>query len=187
MPLKKVWFGATPNNGILVEVSVDIPPLPPAPTITTVQRKKGLMSSSLNPIDVETGQLRAGFKTTVVALSVVFMAGAAYAAFATKEDIVQAVQAHTAAEFPHTKQFRELRDKANEAVTKAEAAKIASEKTDKRVYGIEAKIDFLIQNEVEKARSSPQARDRAKRAARSVRDRVAAEAPAEDPLGDLGL
>jgi glutamate-1-semialdehyde aminotransferase len=148
-----------------------------------------VVGTSLNPIDIETGHFRAGVKTTLAILSVVFAAGIAYAAFATKDDIVQAVKGHTADEYPHTKQFEAVKTVAQAAKAEAAAAKTASEKTDKRVYRLDAKIDFLIENEIEKARGSPVARQRARKAARSVRERVAADtdepASSDDPLSGL--
>lgn len=156
------------------------------------------MSRSLSPIDLETGQLRAGFKTTVAALAVVFMGGAAYAAFATKNDIVEAVKAHTADEFPHDKPLeaikataRQAKEAAQAAQHSANAAQAAAQRTDRQVWALNAKIEFLVESELEKARGSPQGRQRARRAATAARDRAAADAPeseaSEDPLGDLNL
>lgn len=152
--------------------------MPPA----TGHRKR---ISPLPPIhDAETGKVAMGYKTFAAVIGICAASYAGYMLMASEVSRNSAeLKSHAEAKYPHNDQFESV--KIELAVTKAAASRSeeASKRIEQNVGVISAKVDFLIQNELEQAQRSPVAQGGARRAASRVRQsRGVVRGDPEDPL-----
>jgi hypothetical protein len=130
--------------------------------------------------DLETGKVTTGYKT---AIAVIAACCVGYAAWVVMGNKVEEAVAHQTEIYPHVAQFEAVKADAQSAKQAANEAKGASERAEKAVGGINAKIDFLMQNEIEQAQKTPDGARRARRAASRVRQKQGVvEGDPDDPL-----
>jgi hypothetical protein len=125
-----------------------------------------------------------GYKTLV---AVIGICAASYAGYMLMASEVSrngaALKSHEDTKYPHNDQFEVI--KIEVAVVKAAAteAKQASTRIERDVGTVNAKVDFLIQYELEQSQRSPTAQGGARRAASRVRQsRGVVRGDPEDPL-----
>lgn len=163
----------------------------PAPTPAEGIHRSDLLGrlvESVPPItDADTGRVRMGYRTLFALIGVCAVAfGAFLTVRFTADGAATAIQSHEKDEYPHVAQFNKVTAVAEEAKTEAKSAKEASQRAETQVRYIHGKIDFLIENEIEQARTSPRSYQRARRAAASVRKRAgASKGSDDDPLKGL--
>jgi hypothetical protein len=163
----------------------------PAPTPAEGLQRADLLArlkESVPPItDADTGRVRMGYRTLFALIGICAVAfGAFLTVRFTADGAAAKIASHESDDYPHVAQFNKVTTLAEEAKTEAKSAKEASGRTEQQVRYIHGKIDFLIQNEIEQARSTPRGYQRARRAAESVRKRAGASRGSDDdPLKGL--
>jgi hypothetical protein len=157
------------------------------------REKKHKILSSMAPVDVDTGKLSMGFVTFLLVLGGAGTAAITWAKMPTADAVKEAIMEHANDDSPHSAALsgiseiaHQARSAAIEAKSAADSAKSLGEDNKIQYRYIQARIDFLVENEIQKAPEGSEAMRRTRRAATSVRQRSgAAEGSPGDPLSGV--